>query len=128
MENRRAIIVLFALSFIVVAILLPFYFKTKAQRIDEGNSETSVTIESTSPFSTIPETTIEQTTETVNPGFTYSERVPLSRYLQEVMQQACEDYGVPYSLALGVAECESSFNLEADSGICWGVMQIHPCN
>lgn len=44
------------------------------------------------------------------------------------MQDACEKYNVPYALALAVAECESSFNLEADSGTCWGVMQIHPIN
>ena len=44
------------------------------------------------------------------------------------MQQACEKYGVPYALALAVAESESSFDLEADSGTCWGVMQIHPIN
>lgn len=27
-----------------------------------------------------------------------------------------------------MAECESDFDLEADSGICWGVMQINLCN
>lgn len=54
--------------------------------------------------------------------------IPLSFELQEVMQTACQEYGVPYSLALAVAECESDFDLEADSGICWGVMQINPCN
>lgn len=44
------------------------------------------------------------------------------------MQQACEDYGVPYALALAIAECESSFNLDADNGTCWGLMQVHPIN
>ena len=44
------------------------------------------------------------------------------------MQRACEDYGVPYALALAIAECESSFNLNADNGTCWGLMQVHPIN
>lgn len=57
-----------------------------------------------------------------------TEDVPLSFDLQRVMQDACDKYGVPYPLALAVAECESSFILEADNGTCWGVMQIHPIN
>lgn len=60
--------------------------------------------------------------------FLHSDDIPLSYELQDVMQQACENYDVPYALALGIAECESSFNLEADSGVCWGLMQIHPIN
>lgn len=36
--------------------------------------------------------------------------------------------GVPYALALAIAECESSFNLDADNGTCWGLMQVHPIN
>lgn len=56
------------------------------------------------------------------------EEIPLSYELQDTMQEACEKYGVPYELALGVAECESNFDLDADNGTCWGLMQIHPCN
>lgn len=61
-------------------------------------------------------------------AYSHISEIPLSFDLQETMQKACEKYGVPYALALAVAECESSFNLEADSGICWGLMQIHPIN
>lgn len=60
--------------------------------------------------------------ETEGQGFLHSDDIPLSYELQEVMQQACEDYGVPYALALAIAECESSFNLDADNGTCWGLM------
>lgn len=62
------------------------------------------------------------------PTYSHIEDIPLSFELQETMQRACEKYGVPYALALAVAESESSFDLEADSGTCWGVMQIHPIN
>lgn len=57
-----------------------------------------------------------------------NQNIPLPDYLQLVMQQACLEYGVSYALALAVAECESSFDLEADSGTCWGLMQINPVN
>ena len=62
------------------------------------------------------------------PTYSQNENVPLPFELQGTMQQACKKYGVPYALALAVAESESSFDLEADSGTCWGVMQIHPIN
>ena len=73
----------------------------------------------------VPETVPQ---ETEGQGFLHSDDIPLSYELQEVMQQACEDYGVPYALALAIAECESSFNLDADNGTCWGLMQVHPIN
>jgi len=60
--------------------------------------------------------------------YLHTEEIPLSYELQDVMQQACDDYGVPYALALAMAECESSFDPDADNGVCWGLMQIHPIN
>lgn len=75
----------------------------------------------------------EPTTETEEPeaesaGYLHSEEIPLSFELQEVMQQACEEYGVPYSLALAIAERESTFNVAADNGLCYGIMQINGIN
>lgn len=54
--------------------------------------------------------------------------IPLSGELQEVMQDACAAYDVPYALALAVCEAESSFQADADNGVCWGYMQINPVN
>lgn len=71
----------------------------------------------------IPDTDISK-----EPLLTCNQNIPLPDYLQLVMQQACLEYGVSYTLALAVAECESSFDLEADSGTCWGLMQINPVN
>ena len=65
---------------------------------------------------------------TDEPQSLHIEAIPLPFDLQDVMQDACEKYGVPYALALAVAQSESDFDLEADSGTCWGVMQIHPIN
>ena len=69
---------------------------------------------------------VEETSKPVE--YITTDDIPLPHELQIVMQKACEKYGVPYALALAVAESESSFDLEADSGTCWGVMQIHPIN
>lgn len=63
----------------------------------------------------------------VEQSFTLSE-VPLSEDLQTVMQEACIEYNVPYSLALAIAEIESTFDVDADNGSCVGLMQINKCN
>lgn len=49
--------------------------------------------------------------------------------LQELMQETCDRYGVPYALALAIAEVETHFDPDAVSaGGDTGLMQINPCN
>lgn len=49
--------------------------------------------------------------------------------LQETMQACCEEYGVPYALALAVADVESRFDPDATSGTNdYGLMQINQVN
>ena len=49
--------------------------------------------------------------------------------LQETMQACCEEYGVPYALALAVADVESRFDPDAVSGTGdYGLMQINEVN
>ena len=49
--------------------------------------------------------------------------------LQEAMQACCEKYGVPYALALAVADVESRFDPDAVSGTGdYGLMQINEVN
>lgn len=53
----------------------------------------------------------------------------LSYELQEFMQDCCEEYGVPYALALAVAEVETHFDPDAVSRTGdYGLMQINECN
>lgn len=54
--------------------------------------------------------------------------VPLEPELQETLWDACDQYDVPYELALAVAETESSFDIDADNGLCIGAMQINRGN
>lgn len=53
----------------------------------------------------------------------------LSYELQEVMQDCCEHYEVPYALALAIAEVETHFDPDAVSATGdYGLMQINACN
>ena len=52
----------------------------------------------------------------------------LSFGLQEVMQDCCEKYNVPYALALAIAEVESHFDPDAKSTNDYGLMQINAIN
>ena len=53
----------------------------------------------------------------------------LSYDLQKTMQDCCEEYGVPYALALAIAEVETHFDPDAVSGTGdYGLMQINSIN
>lgn len=54
--------------------------------------------------------------------------IPLSYDLQSYLRAVCAEYGVPYHIALGVIQAESSFAADVSNGICFGYMQIHKIN
>ena len=57
----------------------------------------------------------------------FSEEIPLSYDLQDVMRTACAEYGCPYTLALAVAEVESHFDMDAVGAVGEvGIMQLNP--
>lgn len=58
----------------------------------------------------------------------FSDAIPLPFELQDVVQTACSVYDIPYTLALGVIETESNFDVNAvnsDVG-CYGLFQLNP--
>ena len=58
-----------------------------------------------------------------------SEGNALSPELQKIMQEKCEVYGVPYALALALADQETRFDPDAVSGTNdYGLMQINKIN
>ena len=58
-----------------------------------------------------------------------SEGNTLSPELQKIMQEKCEEYGVPYALALALADQETRFDPDAVSGTNdYGLMQINKIN
>lgn len=51
--------------------------------------------------------------------------IPLTHEEQDWLQAACEEFGVPYALALGLIEKETAFrNVVGDDGASTGYMQI----
>ena len=120
-------------ALLIAVIVTPFVIKDLSVDVDAPTTPPVDTtylppsVEAVSLSFTETPSATEQPTEEI-PTYSHNENIPLPFELQEAMQQACEKYGVPYALALAVAESESSFDLEADSGTCWGVMQIHPIN
>ena len=61
---------------------------------------------------------------TVEPNL-YSDDIPLTPEEQAWLREACEEFGVPYALTLGLIEKESTFqNFFGDNGNSAGYMQI----
>ncbi|MCM1508393.1 MAG: lytic transglycosylase domain-containing protein [Ruminococcus flavefaciens] len=115
---KPAIAVLAMSSVIVVSMLVSCAFVTHTE-VDEP---------STASLEVQTEKAKETTDDLLLVAVAHYDDVPLTPKLQAVMQMACTKYDVPYSLALAVAECESSFNPDASNGICYGLMQINPIN
>lgn len=57
-----------------------------------------------------------------------TDEIPLDYTTQEKVIHWCEEYRVPYSMALAVIEAESSFRPDAKNGNCYGYMQINSIN
>ena len=57
----------------------------------------------------------------------YREDVPLERELQAALREACKEHDVPVSLALGLIEEESHFQVDVVSGKgAYGLCQLNP--
>lgn len=55
----------------------------------------------------------------------YCDDIPLTHEEQDWLQDACEEFDIPYALALGLIEKETRFqNLVGDDGASTGYMQI----
>ena len=55
----------------------------------------------------------------------YYPEIPLSREEQDMLSTACEEFGIPYGIALGLIEKETQFhNVIGDDGASTGYMQI----
>lgn len=54
--------------------------------------------------------------------------IPLSHALQDVADKACEEYGILPDVLYAVMEVESGYQVDAQNGSCYGLMQIHTIN
>lgn len=71
---------------------------------------------------------VAKTTDTKKNCQDYQDSIPLPYGLQGTMQKACNQYGIPYSLALAVCQTESAFQPDAQNGTSTGYMQIKRMN
>lgn len=54
--------------------------------------------------------------------------IPLSHALQDVADRACEEYGILPDVLYAVMKVESGYQMDAQNGSCYGLMQIHTIN
>jgi len=54
--------------------------------------------------------------------------IPLSHALQDVADRACEEYGILPDVLYAVMKVESGYQVDAQNGSCYGLMQIHTIN
>lgn len=85
-------------------------------------------VPSLSPTPGVTQQPEELTVEEMLENGTITDSISLSYDLQLVARDAAETFGVPYRLLLAVMFRESSYNPEAENGICYGLMQIHQMN
>lgn len=114
---KRAIICLLLVVCSVVTVCC-------GHRESEDTAEVAQIIETSAPLSQSP--TIEPIEEDTDEElYLLLVEVPLSFEEQELLQKACEEFGVPYPLALGLIETETNFqNIYGDNGVSSGYMQI----
>ncbi len=58
-------------------------------------------------------------------AFEYNPAIPLAEDLQCILWNACLENKVPLEYALAIIESESGFQVDADSGVAHGLMQLH---
>lgn len=106
----------------------------KLEIIEEQTDEDEIVVESPAVEEdisvpdepTMAETVVEETSEfSEDRSFVYHEEIPLSEELQSTLWYTCIDNDIPYSLALGLIETESTFNPDADNGLCYGLCQLN---
>lgn len=74
----------------------------------------------------VPDEAVE--TEPTLEELNLHEEIPLDYDLQRHLMDVCDEYGVPYHIALAVIQAESSFTENASNGDCYGYMQINSFN
>lgn len=113
----------------VVIVLLAFLLLMGARPVGEAEAAASEPVISPCPdvALAVPEPTpAPDPTPTPEPDKPiYDPDVPLSEDLQYILLAACEGSGVEPAIALGLIEVESRFNVNADNGLCYGLMQLN---
>lgn len=120
-KNQRWMLTyLFALIALLIAILA-WVTITVFTMVEEEMRETAG-LEDTQPS----ETVIEQTDHPIRHTYPRYD-IPLDRYQQETLYNACQEWGVPYELALAVCWRETGYRdlvTTNDTGTYYGMMAV----
>lgn len=120
-RRQRIALILFACCAVFIWMAACKDVEPETAPPTEPTASSTVTIEPTPAPTTAP---VSRTRDDI-----VSDGQLLSYDLQEVMQDYCEEYGVPYALALAIAEVETHFDPDAVSGTGdYGLMQINTIN
>lgn len=132
-EQRTALLIVigFILLIFALGVLFGWHLGTvhavaiePVQETTPSQAENQTFIPNTDTHTITVEPAVHKTVNLI-----VSEGNALSLELQKVMQEKCKEYGVPYALALAVADQESRFDPDAVSGTDdYGLMQINSIN
>lgn len=130
-EQRTALLILLGIVLLIFGLGTLFGWHLGRTHTDPVPTELTTTLEHT-PSGTLtvtPTVFTTEPTEKQTPIVIESEGNILSLELQSVMAKMCDKYGVPYALALAVADHESRFDPDAKSSTNdFGLMQINTVN
>lgn len=125
-KRAEAIILLALVSVLAVGVLSRpngdmAAFDIEAESIPVEDTETKGAVDEEPDENELIEAAL------VEQGY-FHEEIPLDYSLQDELITVCDEYNVPLHIALGVIQAESSFTEDAESGSCYGYMQINSVN
>lgn len=106
------------------------YTNKTSERAEAIAAKTTAEVEpaTTAETEAVAEIETEPTVEEMLASNYLTDDIALSYDLQLAAREASETFNVPYKLLLAVMFRESSYDTDANNGICYGLMQIHNMN
>lgn len=123
-QADKLLLVLLAVCFLAPNLAVLAMDAAADRAVEEDKPQVEI-VEVASPIDCTPLIEAVEAARAAAQADPYDETIPLDRELQAVLREACEEHGVPVSLALGLIEEESRFQPEADNGLCYGLCQLN---
>lgn len=130
-EQRTAILILLGIVLLIFGLGTLFGWHLGRAHTEPAPTELTATLERTNSgtLTATPAVFTTESTETQKTVVIESEGNILSLELQSIMVKMCNKYGVPYALALAVADHKTRFDPDAKSSTNdFGLMQINAIN
>lgn len=125
-ETIQAILLVIIGAVLILMIALAIKMPSKATNI-QGNAKNIQSQTTSEVF--MPETEGEVTNDDENASYKqYLSRVPLTESQVKYIVNKAEEKGVEPALVFALIEVESSFDVRAENGSCYGLMQVNANN